>query len=193
MLQLCLLLLNFGSHIDHVTKGNGKLIGAHHKGRSIGCLFGNDGDSLQIGHLLDDVIIGLKVILAHHLQIKGIFLRDILGIAYGANTRGNLLHKFDVSHEFLSFLCRSSDFQYLYHNALTFLAVVDMLPEFFRNERHERMEHFKQLLKELQCSIIGLLVNGLLISGFHHLKIPTGEFIPEQTIDGHQSLRDTVF
>ena len=55
------------------------------------------------------------------------------------------------------------------------------------------MKHLEQCLEEAQCGIIGGAVERLLIVGLHHLKIPTGELVPEEAIDGHEGIGDTIF
>ena len=54
------------------------------------------------------------------------------------------------------------------------------------------MQHPQQRIKEAQSGLIGSLVDRLLITGLHHLQIPGRELIPEELIDSHQGLAQTV-
>ena len=58
------------------------------------------------------------------------------------------------------------------------------------------MQHLQQLVEEVEGGVISLGVDGLLLSvdvgGLHHLQIPAGELVPEELIDSHQGLRDTI-
>ena len=58
------------------------------------------------------------------------------------------------------------------------------------------MKHLQQLVEEAERCLVGGTVDGLLLAvvvgRFHHLEIPAGELVPEQLIDSHECLRDTV-
>ena len=59
------------------------------------------------------------------------------------------------------------------------------------------MQHLQQNFEELECLCVGLLVDGLCLAidvgGFHHLQIPARELVPEQFVDSHQRLGNTIF
>ena len=54
------------------------------------------------------------------------------------------------------------------------------------------MEHLQQGIEEPECCLVCLLVYRLLVCRLDHLKVPAGEFVPEEAVNGHQSLRDAV-
>jgi hypothetical protein len=62
------------------------------------------------------------------------------------------------------------------------------LPEFFRNERHEGMQHPKDTIKNLQQGhlrqsfLIQVLV--LIEKRLDQFKIPVAEFMPDELIKG---------
>ena len=62
--------------------------------------------------------------------------------------------------------------QLLRHDAFARLAVVDVLPQFFGDERHERMQLHEQGFEELQGLFISGTVNGLSVGGLHHFEVP---------------------
>ena len=68
-----------------------------------------------------------------------------------------------------------------------------MLPQFFCDERHERMQQFQQVVEEAQRFVVSLLINRLSVSRFDHFQIPAREFIPEQFVNGHQGFAQTIF
>ena len=71
-----------------------------------------------------------------------------------------------------------------------------MLPQLLGDEWHEGMQHLQQDLEELQRLVVSSFVDGLRLTidvgRLHHLQIPARELIPEQLIDSHQSLADTI-
>ena len=55
------------------------------------------------------------------------------------------------------------------------------------------MKQTKQGIEETECSLISSLIDRLLIPRFYHLQIPRRELIPEQFIDSHHRLAQTIF
>ena len=58
------------------------------------------------------------------------------------------------------------------HDAFAFFAVIQVLPQFFGDEGHERMQHTEQRIEVPECSIVGFAVDRLLIGWFNHFEIP---------------------
>ena len=58
------------------------------------------------------------------------------------------------------------------------------------------MEHAQQCVKEAQRGVVGGLGHGLclavLVGWLHHLKIPAGELVPEESIDRHERVGDAI-
>ena len=196
MLQLSLHLLDFSIHINHVAQRYGKLVGTNHEGTGGSVLLSNNLDAAQVGHLHDDGVEGLVAVLSNGLQRELFFRSDVLLIANHTNGRDELLDALNLSGELVVSSSRSRKMQADTHDALAILAVVEVLPQLLGNERHEGVQHHEQLFEELQCLIVGLLVDRLCLAidvgRLHHLQIPAGELIPEELIDSHQGLRDTI-
>ena len=68
-----------------------------------------------------------------------------------------------------------------------------MLPQFFRDKRHERVKQLQQRVEEFQCLLVSSLVNRLSISRLDHFQIPAWEFVPEQFVNCHQGFAQTIF
>ena len=64
------------------------------------------------------------------------------------------------------------------------------MPEFFGDERHNRVYHLEKVLKELKRSLISLRIDRRTICRFHKFKIPGAEIIPEELVDSHQCIRN---
>ena len=54
------------------------------------------------------------------------------------------------------------------------------------------MQLVEQAIEEADGGVIDLAGDGLTVGGLHHLQVPGREFIPEELIDGHQGLAQTV-
>ena len=71
-----------------------------------------------------------------------------------------------------------------------------MLPQFFGDKRHKGVEHLEQGFEEADGGLVGGSVDGLCLAidvgWLHHLQIPAGELVPEQAVNSHQRLGDTV-
>ena len=197
MLQLGLHLLDFSLYINHVANRYGKLVGAHHKGTGGSILLSHHADALQVRHLDGDGIVGSIVVLAYHLQVQLLLGRDVLLVAHHADTRNNLLHILYLSSQLIVSLAGSVELQAHAHDGLSGLAVIQVLPQLLSDEWHEGVQHLQQNLEELERLVVSSFVDGLRftidVGGLHHLQIPARELIPEQLIDSHQGLRDTVF
>ena len=121
-----------------------------------------------------------------------LLVRNVLLVANGTHARNNHLDFLDVGNESLVCLACIADIKHFAHDAVAILMVVDVLPEFFCYERHERMEHFQQGIEEPECCLVCLLVYRLLVCRLDHLKVPAGELVPEEAVNSHQSLRDAI-
>ena len=81
-----------------------------------------------------------------------------------------------MSCKLLVSLRGGGEFQTVTHDALTILAIIEVLPEFLSDKRHEGMQHLQQDLEELEGLVISCLVDRLCLTvdvgGLHHLQIP---------------------
>ena len=77
------------------------------------------------------------------------------------------------------FLCGFARPKRRNHDALARLAVVDVLPEFFGDEGHERMQELQQRVEERQGLLVRLVVYRLSVGRLDHFEVPTGELVPE--------------
>ena len=130
------------------------------------------------------------------MQCQFLLLCDVLLGTNGTDTTDDLFDGLHVAEDYLLIICGFLDLQFLTHDALTVLTLVESLPQFLCDEWHEGVQHFQQDIEEAQCCIVGLTVDrlGLAIDigRLYHLEIPTGELVPEQFIDSHQRLGDTI-
>ena len=170
------------------------LAGAHQKLDSTLRAFAANFDGREVRHLLYHGIKYRIGVAAKTNKRKLLLIGNILLIAHGAHT----------SHDFLDLLksCKERCFIFVHskvrrrgcgHYALAVLALIDMLPQFLCDERHEGVYQFEQTVKKTECSLIANLIDGVLVSRLNHLQIPTGEFIGEELEHGHQSLVEAVF
>ena len=108
-----------------------------------------------------------------------------------------MLHSLDVANQFAVVGSRRADVESLEHDGCSFRSLTKRLPQFLRDERHERVEHFQQGIEEAERCLHGLVVDGLWLSvnvgRLDHLQIPCGELVPEQFVNFHQCFRYAVF
>ena len=107
-------------------------------------------------------------------------------VADGAYAGNDLFHDLNIIQYRSVFPGRFVALEFCHHDAFAFLAVVDVLPDFFRYEWHERVNDLHQSVKEAQCGIVCLLVDRCLISGLDHFEIPAGELVGEEPECAHQ-------
>ena len=138
--QLCLLLFNFGSHVDAVAQRHCKLVGAHHEGRCCSIFFVYHVNGREVCHLHDDGGVSLEGIFAHHLQHQCIFVSDVFLVAHGAHAAHNLFYVFYGCGQRLVVSGGSLQRQFGTHNAFALFAVVDVLPQLFGDEGHEGVQ-----------------------------------------------------
>ena len=192
MLQLGLGFLDFRRHVDETAERNGKFVGADHEGRGGSVFLGHCVDALQVRHLRNHGIERLEGVFADDLQFELLLRGDIFLRTNHAHTADDLLHLLDVVDEFGFFSRRSVEFQALAHDAFSVFSVVEVLPQFLGDERHKRMQHFQECIEEFESFRVGFAVNGLCLAvdirRLHHFEVPRRKFVPEQFIDGHQSL-----
>ena len=148
MLEVFLLLFNLCVHINEVAHRNGKLVGANHEGRCIGGLLLSNGDGLEIAHLADDAIVVSIMVVADGLQLQFLLGSNILVVADGAHACNDLLDRLYTGNETTVGVGRRINMQLRHHDALVGLALIDVLPQFFGDERHEGMKHLHQPLEE---------------------------------------------
>ena len=63
-----------------------------------------------------------------------------------------------------------------------------VLPDFLGDERHERMQRPEQPVEERFRSVHRRPVGRLPVARFHHFKVPSGEFVPEQACTASSTL-----
>ena len=66
------------------------------------------------------------------------------------------------------------------------------MPQFFGNERHERMQNAQKFIENSDNFIVSLAINGLLVRRFHYFEEAGAEVVPNKFIDSHQRIRQTV-
>ena len=54
------------------------------------------------------------------------------------------------------------------------------------------MQHLEQGLEETDCPLIGLFVHRLTVCGLYKFEIPGAEVVPEELVNRHYSVADTV-
>ena len=123
--------------------------------------------------------------------MQHLFGRYAFGVAQSANADYHLFGGLEVLDDvFVKRLCfghRS------YHDALGVGTFAEDMPNFFGDERHEGVEHTHQFLEQGYHGVVGGFVDGLLVSGFYHLKQPRAEIVPHQFVGGHQGVAQAVF
>ena len=147
---------------------------------------------IQVGHLNDDAVVAFRLIGVDGVKRQHILLGDVFLISHSPDTRYDLLNHLHIIYQLALGISGSRHVERCQHDAFALATVVEMLPKLFRDEGHKRMQHLKQHVEEVQRSLIRGLIDGLSVLRLHHFEIPTGEFVPEQAVNGHQSLADTV-
>ena len=126
-------------------------------------------DRCQIGHFGQYAIVRV-IVCADNLQ------RELFFIGYAFLQADRTYSRYD------QFGCFESVYDFhvdrlglghaCCHDAFAFFAVIQVLPQFFGDEGHERMQHTEQCIEVPECSIVGFAVDRLLIGWFNHFEIP---------------------
>lgn len=82
--------------------------------------------------------------------------------------------------------------QAAHHQALAIFPRGDVLPQLLGQEGHERVQHAQQLVEETERRIERRAVDRLLVGGLHHFEVPARKFVPEELIQLHQRLGNSV-
>ena len=80
------------------------------------------------------------------MQFKRLFLRNVLLESNRADSGDDVLHLLYFAKERIVFAFVVE--QRSYHNRLTFSALLNVLPKFFRDKRHERMQESEEPVEE---------------------------------------------
>ena len=192
MLQLSLHLLDLCLYVNHITEWHGIFHGTDHEGAGCRRLLAHSCDAFQIGHLHHGITVVAEELGVNNLQGQLLFLCDVLLCPDGAYATNHLLDGLHiVEHALLNIVGRIQK-KALTHDALAWLTLIECLPQFFCDERHERMEHLQQDVEEAQCGIVCCTVDGLGLTvnvcGLDHLQIPAGELVPEEFVDDHERI-----
>ena len=190
MLQFSFHTGDFSLHVNHVTQRHSILCRTYHEGSSTVRFGIYHIQRRKITHLYDDRIECSSRVLTKHLQLQCFLLSNILLQTNGTNTTDNFFHRLKLlNHITIHIIIHG---QRTHHNTFTRLALIHLLPEFFGNERHERMKQTKQIFKEAYRCTMNRTVNPLPVSRFYHFKIPGRKLIPEQLINSHKRLAQTI-
>ena len=118
--------------------------------------------------------------------MQHVAVRNVLAGAHIAHGSNNLL---GLGHSFQGIAVNGLSLgQDSIHDALTILAVADVLPQLLADEWHERMDETQQHVEESQRCIHRGAIDGLLVGWLDNLKIESREIFPEEFIDRHQRL-----
>ena len=129
--------------------------------------------------------------IAYNLQFKLFLHGDILLQTDATNITDNFLSYFKLLQEFLIHFIRLEHLSH--HQTGTRFAFTQLLPQFFCDKRHERMQHFEQTLERAKNHVVNKAIDRLTVSRFHNLQQPGREFIPEQFVNQHQCFAQTIF
>ena len=144
MLELLLLLLNLSCNVNQVAHWNCETVGTNHETRCVTTLLSYHFNRLQVSHLNDYTVVSLVVVLTDYVQIEFNLWSNVLLIAYGSHTADNRLNLLNSLDKLQLLLAWCVKFEFVTHDALVILAVIDVLPQLFCDERHEWMQHLQE-------------------------------------------------
>ena len=113
---------------------------SYHKDRRIRILLSYLGDATDVGHLLDNSIVRLYRVLTDDFQFETFFLRNVLRIAHGAYSLHDAFNLLKRSQDFSVSSLGLCDILRVNHDAFSRFAFCQVLPKFFGNKRHKRVE-----------------------------------------------------
>ena len=190
MLQLGLHTGYLGLYINQVTQRNGILRRTHHeRGGPFGLgLYLTDG--AEVTHLLNHRIVSGYGVGAYHLQLQGLLLGDVLLQADAAQRADHLFHALKLGYQTL--VVSGGLLHGAHHQALTLLALSQVLPQLLGDEGHEGVQLMQQGVEKADGGVVHLTGDRLTEGGLHHLQIPRGELVPEELIDRHERLAEAI-
>ena len=112
----------------------------YHKDRRISILLGYLGDATDVGHFLDNSIVRLHRILTDYFQFETFFLRNVLRIAHGAYSLHDAFNLLKRCQDLRVFSLRLRYILRVDHDAFSRFTLCQVLPKFFGNKRHKRVE-----------------------------------------------------
>ena len=128
---------------------------------------------------------------AYNLQFEFFFQSNVLLQTDATDITDDFLSYFKISQEL--FICSDRFKQLSNHQTFTRFTLTQLLPQFFCDKWHKRMQQFKQTLERAKNHTINKAINRLSISRFHDFQQPGREFIPEQFVNQHQRFAQTIF
>ena len=173
--------------VDHSSQRDEHLDGADKSGNSLGGVTEIIGqtDGRHIAKFTDDRRhIHREITLEQDLKF---FLRRyVLLLAGAAHRVDDFLRHPECSYEIL--VDRSGLRSLFKHDGRSFRTLGHRLPEFFGDERHDRMNHLQKFLEEYAGCIICRPVDSLTVGWLDGLQVPCAVIIPEEFVDRHEGI-----
>ena len=148
-------------------------------------------DGRQVGHFPHHGgVLGRVVLVGDYLERQRLLLRQVLLVADVAHRGDHLPGQFEPRQQL------PVGFGRLGHRGdgdrLALFARGEVLPDLFRHEGHEGVQHAHQGVEERACGFERRRVDRLPVGGFHHLQVQAAEVVPEELVGRLERLRNAV-